>query len=57
LYFLEKTKERETLTYDEKCDMWSLGILIHFLITGYYPFEGENNKETLRIVLRDTFST
>jgi serine/threonine protein kinase len=43
---------RESGTYSEKCDMWSLGVLIYFLLTRNYPFEGNNDNETLRIIIR-----
>ena len=30
-------------SYDEKCDAWSLGVLLYILISGVPPFTGENN--------------
>jgi len=27
--------------YDEKCDVWSLGIIFHVFLIGQTPFKGE----------------
>lgn len=34
--------------YDEKCDIWSLGVIAHLLLTGYPPFMAETEKELRR---------
>jgi calcium-dependent protein kinase len=31
--------------YDEKCDIWSCGIIFYILLTGFPPFNGNSNKE------------
>ena len=36
--------------YDEKCDIWSCGIIIYILLCGYPPFSGRNEKEILKKV-------
>jgi calcium-dependent protein kinase len=31
--------------YDIKCDLWSLGVTMHFMLVGDYPFKGRTNDE------------
>ena len=33
------------LTYDKKCDLWSLGIIAYILLCGYLPFSGSCGKD------------
>ncbi|KAH8113087.1 kinase-like domain-containing protein [Phellopilus nigrolimitatus] len=34
------------LRYKEKVDMWSIGVISYFLLSGQYPFKGANMLET-----------
>lgn len=35
-------------SYNEKCDTWSVGVLLYMLIVGRAPFDGEDDDEIIR---------
>ncbi|XP_031205531.1 putative sperm motility kinase W [Mastomys coucha] len=42
--------------YDgRKTDIWSLGVLLYFITTGYYPFEGKTMKEIENNITTGTY--
>lgn len=43
-------------SYDQKCDVWSAGIILFIMLSGKPPFDGNNNEEILRAVQRGVVS-
>jgi len=41
--------------YNEKCDVWSAGVLLYIMIFGYPPFYGSNECEIIDKVLKGKF--
>jgi calcium-dependent protein kinase len=42
--------------YDEKCDVWSCGIILYILMCGYPPFNGNNDAQIIKAVQSGKFT-
>jgi len=37
--------------YNEKCDIWSCGVIMYMLLSGFPPFNGKTNQEVMKEIL------
>ena len=37
-------------SYDQRCDIWSAGVILYILLTAVPPFDGENDKAIIEQV-------
>jgi len=44
-------------SYDEKCDLWSVGVILYILLCGYPPFNGANDEQIIKNVKKGQFRT
>lgn len=44
-------------SYDEKCDLWSIGVILYILLCGYPPFNGANDEQIIKNVKLGKFRT
>ena len=42
--------------YDQKCDLWSIGVITYYMLSGVLPFVGVNNKECFKKILKGELS-
>lgn len=40
-----------TTGYDKQCDMWSLGVIVFLLLSGYSPFQGGPRQQVMRRIM------
>lgn len=47
----------QCLPYDQKADIWSLGMILHFMLTRQLPFVKENTDNTVQAVVHTPYKS
>ena len=42
--------------YNEKCDLWSMGVIAYILLSGSPPFSGTDTQQILKRIMRGSYS-
>jgi len=53
-YVAPEILDFQVIGYDERCDMWSVGVVTYILLGGYAPFEGEPD-ELAQFIIRGEY--
>ncbi|HEY8040797.1 MAG TPA: serine/threonine-protein kinase, partial [Polyangiaceae bacterium] len=51
--FMSPEQLRSTRDVDARADIWSMGAIVHALLTGQPPYEGESNADVSAKIIRD----
>eukprot|EP01135_Chromosphaera_perkinsii_P005831 Nk52_evm20s367 gene=Nk52_evmTU20s367 len=41
----------DNMGYSQQCDVWSIGIIMYYILSGYFPFTGTNEEELYSLIL------
>ena len=51
-YYIAPEVLEDTQKYNEKCDIWSLGVILYMMLTGQAPFNGRSENEIFTKIKR-----
>lgn len=43
------------INYNEKIDIWSLGIILYYMLTGVRPYDGEKTIDIFKSIINNNF--
>ncbi len=52
-YYMSPEQIRNARTVDARADLWSLGVILHKMLTGFLPFESDSLGEHLSMIAAD----
>ena len=52
-YYMSPEQIRNAKTVDARADLWSLGVILHKMLTGFLPFESDSMGEHLSMIAAD----
>ena len=42
--------------YNEKCDEWSMGVLLYYILSGHFPFNGRSIMDLKHKIIKGHYS-
>lgn len=55
-YVAPELLKSKPVPYDEKCDVWSCGVILYVMLAGTAPFDGQDDMEVLKKIKKGKFN-
>merc|ERR1719321_1458133 len=43
-------------SYTSQCDLWSMGVVVFVLLSGYFPFQAGDQRELLNLIRKGNYT-